>query len=277
MKKYLHSFRNVIRFITSIFASREFALIYCVIGTIGQVAHTYYLTSSISSLEGNWKIAQAMLLSIFISSSLLYFTAISDNEQTEESKKIHLAVTLFTVIEILINIYYYTRHLIIDGEQTQWFDFVFSVMISCLIPITIKLYSSHIRAKEWFDEFAEDKPKVDVESVVDKEELIKIYEMIEQDKKELLDHISELKTFVEENKSSDGIDNVTNLVKTFIEESENKNLAVDEQIIYIKQQLDKIKFTDLEDKISSIFNDKSQKFLTQFENKLKMLQAKNDI
>lgn len=152
---FIFGFKKIIRFIVSIFASREMGFIYCLTGTITQIAHTYFLTSSISSLEGNWKIAQAVMLSAFISSSLLYFVVISDNEKTKESRRIHIAINIFTFIEIMINMYYYSRHLIIDSKEMQVFDFIFALLISCLIPVTLKLYAGLIQAKSWFDEFAE--------------------------------------------------------------------------------------------------------------------------
>ena len=82
------------------------------------------------------------MLSFFISSSLLYFVVIADNGESKESKRIRLSVNLFMIIEILINFYYYARHLIIDAEKVQIFDFIFATLVSCLIPVTIKLYAS---------------------------------------------------------------------------------------------------------------------------------------
>lgn len=153
MKNIIFNFKRVIRFLVSITASREFAFIYCALGAITQVAHTYFLTSSISSFHGWFKLLQATLLSIFISSSLLYFSVVADNtDESKEGKRIMLAVNIFMWIEILINFYYYARHLIIDAKSVQVFDFIFAVLISCLIPVTIKLYAGIIRAKEWFEE-----------------------------------------------------------------------------------------------------------------------------
>ena len=152
----IEKFKNLIRFIVSIFASREFAFVYCIIGTLAQTAHTYYLIESVSSLEGWGKIFQAIGLSIFISSSLLFFTAIADNDETNKDyKRIHLAVNLFMVIEILINLYYYASHLIIKTDSIEIFDFIFAILVSCLIPVTIKLYAGIIQAKEWFESFKE--------------------------------------------------------------------------------------------------------------------------
>lgn len=156
MKNFIFKFKKLIRFIVSVFASREFAFIYCLVGTTTQVTHTYFLTYAISSFSGNFQHIQATLVSFFISSSLLYFVAIADNSGTKESKKIHLAINIFMVIEILINFYYYTRHLIIDAENVQIFDFVFAILISCLLPVTIKLYANTIQAKSWITEMEAD-------------------------------------------------------------------------------------------------------------------------
>lgn len=116
MKKLITWFKKLIRFLVTIIASREFAFVYCLIGTIGQISHTYYLTNSISSFDGWFKTFQAILLSAFISGSLLYFVSISDDEKTKESKRVRRGINIFTFIEIMINLYYYSRHLIIDAE-----------------------------------------------------------------------------------------------------------------------------------------------------------------
>ena len=232
MKNILNKFRNFIRFIISIITSREFAAIYCFLGTIVCIAHTYYLVEMISSLSGGWKVTQAIMMSVFISSSLLYFTAISDNEQTKESRKIRIAVTTFVVIEILINIYYYTRHIILDSENPQYFDFVFAILISCLVPITIKLYSSHIRAKEWLSEFED---KKEIAQLTDESDLyLKISEDILNIKEDFEQQLNKLKT------------------------PEN---------IDFSERKEKI-FSELEEKITESFDKKSKLFLTAFENKL---------
>ena len=153
----------------SIFASREFGFIYCIIGTLAQCAHTYYLIDSVSSLNGIGKTFQAWALSIFISSSLLFFTAIAEDKdeygdyKTHSDKRIHLAVNLFMWIEIIINLYYYAAHLLLTNgyfvsENAQWFNFIFAIIISCMIPITIKLYAGIIQAKEWLEALKEQNP-----------------------------------------------------------------------------------------------------------------------
>lgn len=155
----IERFKKTIKFIVSIIISREFAFIYCVLGTTAQVGHTYFLVDSISSLSGNWRMIQAIILSVFISSSLLYFVAIADKDEKDEYRKVEQSIIVFTIIEIIINIYYYTRHLLLDvwkdNLEPNYFDFVFACIIGILIPITIKMYSSHIKAKEWLKEFTQ--------------------------------------------------------------------------------------------------------------------------
>lgn len=140
--------KKFIRYLVTNFASREFAFIYCIVGTLAQTSHTYYLIESISSLEGWGKQLQAIGLSIFISSSLLFFTAIADNNKdSKDYNRIHFAVNLFMVIEILINAYYYASHLLIKDSRV--FDSIFALLVSCLIPVTIKLYAGVIQVRQW--------------------------------------------------------------------------------------------------------------------------------
>lgn len=171
----IEKFKRTIRFIVSIFASREFGFLYCVTGTLAQTAHTYYLIESISSLEGFWKGFQAAALSIFISSSLLFFTAIADNdEDSNDYKRIHLAVNLFMIIEIIINFYYYAAHLLLNTQKQNIFDFIFAILVSCLIPVTIKLYAGIIQAKEWLEALMENP------SVSNTDKIIYDWEQIKQ-------------------------------------------------------------------------------------------------
>lgn len=175
--RHIENFKNLIRLIVSIFASREFAFVYCIIGTLSQTAHTYYLIESISSLTGWSKFLQAAGLSIFISSSLLFFTAIADNdEDSPDYRRIHLGVNLFMIIEIIINCYYYASHLLIKTSEPNWVDFVFAILVSCLIPVTIKLYAGIIKAKEWLEILTnkeEQNEKEQQETTVESETIIK--------------------------------------------------------------------------------------------------------
>ena len=258
MKNYIVSFKNAVKYAVSIIASREFAFIYCTIGTIAQISHTYFLINNISSLEGFYRTLQALMLSIFISSSLLYFTAISDNAETKESRKIHLAVTLFMVIEILINVYYYSRHLLIDrlGDlSTQIvFDFIFAVIISCLIPVTIKLYSSHIRAKEWLDEiFADENPEPQQTESIDIARLTKL----EDDFDEFIQSY--------ENRPANNSD--ASLPEDLVNKITESTAEFDN---HVQAAIEKAN-----NDIQSSFKKNSELFFNQFENRIELLKKRN--
>ena len=265
MKNIILNFKQTIRFIVSIIISREFAVIYCILGTIAQVSHTYFLIESISSLAGTWRAVQATFISIFISSSLLYFVAIADDSDKSEDgikeyKRVNFAITLFTFIEIIINIYYYTRHLLIDQEQYQILDFVFAILVSCLIPITIKLYSSHIRAKDW---------------ILD----------IEHDKNAFVDSSIE-KTLENHNEDNLTEEAILELIKPFIQTFEAELEIVKKQVNdashefettdenklndLIASKLDDVK-KDIDTQISASFNKNQELYLNQFQNKIKLM------
>lgn len=265
MKNIILNFKQTIRFIVSIIISREFAVIYCILGTVAQVSHTYFLIESISSLAGTWRAVQATFISIFISSSLLYFVAIADDSDKsddgiKEYKRVNFAITLFTFIEIIINIYYYTRHLLIDQEQYQILDFVFAILVSCLIPITIKLYSSHIRAKDWILDIEHDKNAF-VDSSIEKT----------------------LENHTEDNLTEEAI---LELIKPFIQTFESELEIVKKQVNdashefettdenklneLIATKLDEVK-KDIDTQISSSFNKNQELYLNQFQNKIKLM------
>lgn len=232
---FILKFKTGIRFVVSIFASREFGFVYCLIGTLAQIAHTYFLVTNISSLTGGWKTAQAMAISVFISSSLLFFTAIASNDDSKDSRRIHLAVNLFMVIEILINFYYYSRHLLLDNANVQIYDFVFGVLVACLIPVTIKLYAGLIQAKEWLEEFSGKSN----ESVPEKE----LQSLIEKTVSEQLSHI-------------------------VLPEQE---YVSDEHIREIAKQLFTNVQDEIDERVAKSFQQNSEIFLRQFENKLRYI------
>lgn len=232
---FIAKFKTGIRFVVSIFASREFGFVYCLIGTLAQIAHTYFLVTNISSLTGGWKTAQAMAISVFISSSLLFFTAIASNDDSKDSRRIHLAVNLFMVIEILINFYYYSRHLLLDNANVQIYDFVFGVLVACLIPVTIKLYAGLIQAKEWLEEFSGKSN----ESVPEKE----LQSLIEKTVLEQLSHI-------------------------VLPEQE---YVSDEHIREIAKQLFTNVQDEIDERVAKSFQQNSEIFLRQFENKLRYI------
>lgn len=254
----IYKFKRFIKFVVSIIISREFAFIYCVLGTTAQVAHTYFLTDSISSLSGNWRMIQAVILSIFISSSLLYFVAIADKDDRREYEKVEQSIIVFTIIEIIINLYYYSRHLLLDvwkdGKEPNYFDFVFACIIGILIPITIKMYSSHIKAKEWLQEF---QPKSDDNNDINNSDLGIVAD--------LQNKINELETKLEPSSiTSEQLE----IMKQRLDEALERDFGTSEI------DMEKIN-KDIEEKVESSitesFRKNQDKFINQFENKIKLL------
>lgn len=256
MKTFITNFKRSIKLLVVLLTSREFAFIYALLGTLTQIAHTWFLTSSISSFHGTFKAIQATGLSAFISSSLLYYVCIIDNSVTKENRNNKIAVNILTFIEILINLYYYSRHLIIDAPQIQIFDFIFAILISSFIPVMIKLYGSHIRAKEWFEDLMKEDAKADPLAIkpdanlitVDNEEKIK--DIINKFFDEWL-----LKVSADIDQNSTPID-IDKIVSEKVSEVKNE----------IMQHIDK--------DVSGIFQKNQDLFLGQFENKIKLMTAK---
>lgn len=276
MKKVIINFKQYIRFLASIITSREFAVIYVLCGTLAQVAHTYYLVEGISSLDGGWRTTQAIILSIFISSSLLYFTAISDNTDSKEAKRVHFAVTMFTIIEILINIYYYSRYLIISQEEARIFDYIFAILISCLIPVTIKLYSSHIRAKEWIIDIEEGREALISKSV----ESSKLPNINEEDT-DLNSNVStDIKPVLQSNHTSNETQPEIDqeFINKYIElrlqkfEEEIRDAVISENKVNFETWMLN-KRDEIQQEIQKSFKTNSELFLQQFENRVKLISS----
>lgn len=285
MKSFIERFKSFIRFIVTIFASREFGFMYCLLGTFAQVTHTYFLTESISSFSGGFRTFQAILLSAFISSSLLYFVAIADNTEGKESRRIHLAINIFAFIEIVINFYYYSRHLIIDSAQMQIFDFIFAILVSCLIPITIKLYGGLIKAREWMTEISnkkiESKNEISKAIITQKfdntdeelEQKIKETEKIEEELIDLSDtpKIENNDSTLKEQYIQQQIELAINKrINEFKELAENQEIPEESINTIIDKKFESIKDL-LTEQILEKFETKQEIFMRQFTNKCKAI------
>lgn len=245
---FITRFKDIVKKTVTVVASREFAFIYCLLGTFGEVAHCYYLLNSVSSFSGFFRHFQAAVLSLFISSSLMYFVSISDSsDEEQEQKRIKRAVNLFMTMEILMNMYYYCQHLIIKAETMRIFDFIFGTIISCLIPVTIKLYSNSIKAKQWIQEIESretptnetaNQPKEISTYGLDEKEIIEMVNkkigeleiLSEDDVKNFIDSSLDerLKTLKEENNNDEGysVDDLLfeSKVKAMVEKNVNEIL-----------------------------------------------------
>jgi hypothetical protein len=291
MKKAILGIKAAIRFVVAILTSREWAFMYCITGTVAQVSHTYFLVNSISSLEGGWRTVQATLLSIFISSSLLFFVAISDDEDSDAARRIHRAVTMFTFVEIVINVYYYARHIMIDpmalGKQPNlvgYFDFGFAMLISVMIPITIKLYASHIRAKDWIIDIEHDRSAL-VSDDLHKDPSDELpnkfwpeHGMGNMDNERFFKSNEELNVRWEPSE-----ENIETVLKPLVEqfqaeliELRMKEPVVDEAMANeLVQKVLSEKVQHIDEQMNQAFERNSAQFLKQFENKVKNIMSKS--
>lgn len=279
MKSFIERFKSFIRFIVTIFASREFGFMYCLLGTFAQVTHTYFLTESISSFSGGFRTFQAILLSAFISSSLLYFVAIADNTEGKESRRIHLAINIFAFIEIVINFYYYSRHLIIDSAQMQIFDFIFAILVSCLIPITIKLYGGLIKAREWMSEIS-NKKETEYKNNVETKEVEIQHKKPEQQTEKFVEELIDLSdtpkienndSILKEQYIQQQIELAINKrINEFKELAENQEIPEESINTIIDKKFESIKDL-LTEQILEKFETKQEIFMRQFTNKCKAI------
>ncbi|AFF28186.1 gp188 [Sphingomonas phage PAU] len=135
-------------------ASREAAAVFVLMGIISQFSHVYFITYEISSLVGFWKIAQAIIMSLFFSCGLAYFIlrGVNEDDDSKENKRSKNLILLFTWIEALINFAYWGGHLIYDplmnNEQVNWFQFGISIPFAVLIPVLLKAYGFSILVNE---------------------------------------------------------------------------------------------------------------------------------
>lgn len=135
-------------------ASREAAAIFVLMGVISQFSHVYFITYEISSLEGIWRILQAIVMSLFFSCGLSYFIlkGVKDDDYSDDNIRTKKLIVLFTWIEASINFAYWGGHLIYDpymaGTPINWFQFAISIPFAVLIPVLLKAYGFSILVME---------------------------------------------------------------------------------------------------------------------------------
>ena len=292
----IYGFKLFIKKFVAVFSSREFAFIYCLLGTIGQIFHTYYLIYSVSSFDGWIRGLQAVLLSIFISSALMYFVSIADKDDPDkkEFKRIMMAVNLFMYIEILINLYYYCNHLIIISSEMRIFDFLFGSIVSALIPISIKLFANSIKAKLWIQEIETNEKRESI-PIIKNDPLSN--QLIDNIFNELTNRIEKyikgefktideyIKTTLKEKLKGQNLENlignysidheliksdIESDIKQYVKEYIDKNIKL--KNISTKEisteEIDKLYHKDIMDKIEELVNKNNGEFLKNIETKI---------
>ena len=288
----IFNFKLFVKKFVTTFSSREFAFLYALLGTIGQIFHTYYLIYSVSSFDGWLRTLQAIMLSIFISSALMYFVSIADKDDDDpkEFKRIMRAVNLFMYIEILINLYYYCNHLIIKSPEMRIFDFVFGSMVSALIPISIKLFANSIKAKQWLREIEDKENKAQTRSTIKNDPLSdqliddifnELQNRVENHIKRKIQTIDEhVQLALKEKLKDENLDNlignysidhelIKSNLKSDLKEYIDRNIKLKTVSSEISvEDIDKLYHDDIAIKIEELVNKNHGEFLLKIENKI---------
>lgn len=146
-------------------ASRESAAVFVLLGIISQFSHIFFITFEISSLEGYFKIIQAVIMSIFFSCGLAYFIlgGVKEGDESKENLRRKKLILAFTWVEAFINLAYWGNHIVYEpyvaGNPINWFQMAMAIPFAILIPILLKAYGFSILVYEpSIEEEAEDVP-----------------------------------------------------------------------------------------------------------------------
>lgn len=158
-------------------ASRESASIFVLLGIISQFAHVYFMTYQLSSLDGYWRILQAIVMSIFFSCGLAYFIlgGVKEGDESSENLRRKKLILVFTWVEIFINLMYWGNHLLwtpyAEGAKIDWFSFATAIPFAVLIPILLKAYGFSINVYEPSIEEPEDTQEEPVRNEAQEQEI----------------------------------------------------------------------------------------------------------
>ena len=156
------------------------------------------------------------------------------------------------------------------------------ILVSCLIPITIKLYSSHIRAKEWIIAIEHEQS-----ALVDKEETkIDIVQEIisnpnfseyleqssieEEDFKEPIEN-EIIEEEIEELTEDKVLEMVKPMIESFQKELKESGFTNKDEINDMIESRLKTFNIDIDKQISDSYQRNQELFLQQFQNRLKVL------
>lgn len=137
---------NKLMRIATVFASREAAFMYAVLGIITQIFHNWWVSYQISSFNGVVKTSQAIIMATFISFALLYFTLRS----TGRNRKVETLMWIFFIFEAFLNTFYYVHKLIfVPGfANADWLSLSIAIPFAFMIPFTLKSYGGEIKVND---------------------------------------------------------------------------------------------------------------------------------
>lgn len=134
------------------FASRSMAFVLAVLGVITQIFHNIFLAWEVSAFTSFSRYVVTTLIAFVISSTLLYYTLLSDPEKETDYKRENF-IKLFFGFEVYINIMYYAFKLFMKEYQNfgdmcnnaDWTRMFIALPFAIMIPYTIKMYAGEIK------------------------------------------------------------------------------------------------------------------------------------
>lgn len=141
---------NIIR----IFKNPTLAFIIMTLGTVGQSFHTFYIVKQINLFTGLFSIISSIILAVFFSSGLLYFSvkqgiANSIKDHVNEDKYSRAANT-FQVLETFINLFYWSYKILYNTETntfdfSDWFTLIAAIPLAIGLPAVLRFYAGEIK------------------------------------------------------------------------------------------------------------------------------------
>lgn len=135
------------------------AIFLALLGSIVEGWHTYHVILLMSDLQGWEKLAQAIIMAIFVSGGLFYFVIRSNFvEGISKEMKYTATINLFKGISIVINLFYWLSSLLFDPlitisesgivmydwSKPDYVALLLAVPFAIIIPVIISRYANEI-------------------------------------------------------------------------------------------------------------------------------------
>ena len=143
--------------------SDHFSVLACLLITIAQACHTYFLVLYSSRLDSELlQHGQAVIFAITLSLGLLVNVFKVGSTEDIKLKSVYIRNSLiFAVLEVFINTHYWAKAMIyenyMNGLPIEWYDFSAALVLSFVLPWLLYTYAGSINIPELID-IIKDKP-----------------------------------------------------------------------------------------------------------------------
>lgn len=134
----------------------HFSIIACLLITLAQACHTYFLVVYSSRLDSDiLKYSQAVIFSIVLSLGLLVNVFKSGSVSEQERGKYIKYSRIFAGIEIFINLHYWAKEMVYEKLMNElspeYYDFSAAVVLSLTLPWLLYTYAGTINIPKYFN------------------------------------------------------------------------------------------------------------------------------